>query len=120
MTETAAVYPAPSPDSVLADIAAMLRVLLDEYGLDDTAITRESRFHDDLELESIDLVALAGALGERYGNAVNFAQFIAGLELEQIIALTVGELVDYVLAALEGSVTLEDPAALEDPAEQDG
>ena len=98
MTETAAA----TPGEVLADITAMLRVLLDEYGLDDSPITRESRFHDDLELESIDLVALAGALGERYGDAVNFAQFIAGLELEQIISLTVGELVDYVLASLNG------------------
>ena len=88
------------PDSVLADIATMLRAILDEYGLDDTAINRETLFHDDLELESIDLVTLAGSLSEHYGDTVNFAQFIAGLELEQIIELTVGELVDYVVVAL--------------------
>lgn len=92
-----------SADEVLADISAMLRVILDEYGLDDAPITRETLFHDDLELESIDLVTLAGSLGERYGDAINFAEFIADLELEAIIQLTVGDLVDYVVRALSGA-----------------
>jgi acyl carrier protein len=93
------------PDAVLADLTGMLRVLLDEYGLDDVEVTRDSTFHGDLELESIDLVGLSGSLRERYGDRVNFAAFIADLELTQIIELTVGRLVDYVvesLAATEG------------------
>jgi|SRR5882757_9952813 len=87
-------------DAVLGDIDGMLRGILDEYGLDDAEIGMETRFHDDLELESIDLVTLAGKLEERYGSGVNFAEFVAELELEEIIALTVGRLVDYVAAAL--------------------
>jgi acyl carrier protein len=87
-------------DTVLADIAELLRDLLDEYGLEDAEIAMDTRFHDDLELESIDLVTLAGRLAERYGSRVNFAEFIAELDLEEIIALTVGRLVDHVAAAL--------------------
>ena len=87
-------------DSVLADIDTMLRGILDEYGIDDAEIGLDTRFHEDLELESIDLVTLAGKLEERYGNRVNFAEFIADLELEEIIALTVGRLVEYAAAAL--------------------
>ncbi|MEY9931612.1 acyl carrier protein [Catenulispora sp. GP43] len=86
--------------TVFAEIAAMLAAILDEYGLDDILIAPDSRFHDDLELESIDLVALAGNLAERYGERVNLAEFIADLGLEEIIDLTVGQLVDYVTAAL--------------------
>jgi acyl carrier protein len=96
MSGTAAV----DQDQVLLDLSAMLRTILDEYGIDDSAITLESRFHDDLELESIDLVTLAGALAEHYGDGVNFAEFIAGLELEAIIELTVGDLVGYVVTEL--------------------
>ena len=99
MTETAAI----SADAVLAAISVMLRAILDEYGLDDVPITRDTHFHDDLELESIDLVTLAGSLAERYSDAVNFAEFIAGLELESLIELTVGDLVDYVATALAGT-----------------
>ncbi|QHY99894.1 acyl carrier protein [Streptomyces sp. S4.7] len=86
--------------AVQSDITAMLRTMLEEDGLDDAEITRETTFHDDLELESIDLVTLAGSLREHYGDRVNLALFIADLDLEQIIALTVGELIDYVAASL--------------------
>lgn len=86
--------------AVESDITAMLRTMLEEDGLDDAEITRETTFHDDLELESIDLVTLAGSLREHYGDQVNLALFIADLELDEIIALTVGELVDYVSASL--------------------
>jgi acyl carrier protein len=87
-------------DTVLGEIDVMLRAILDEYGLDDAVIAMDTKFHDDLELESIDLVTLAGRLEERYGSSVNFAEFIAELELEEIIALTVGKLVEYVATAL--------------------
>lgn len=87
-------------DTVLGEIDGMLRTILDEYGLDDAEIAMDTKFHDDLELESIDLVTLAGRLEERYGSTVNFAEFIAELELEEIIALTVGKLVEYVATAL--------------------
>lgn len=88
--------------AVLADITVMLRELLEEYGLDDAEIGRDTRFHDDLELESIDLVTLAGRLRDHYGDKVNLAEFIAERELDEIIALTVGELVDHVVRSLAG------------------
>jgi acyl carrier protein len=87
--------------AVLARLAGMLRELLEEYGLDDTTeITMDTTFHDDLELESVDLVALSGQLREHYGERVNFATFIAERDLDEIIALTVGELVRYIVASL--------------------
>jgi acyl carrier protein len=86
--------------TVLAHLSRMLRDLLEEYGLDDAEITMDTTFHDDLELESVDLVALSGQLREHYGDRVNFAKFIAERDLDEIIALTVGELVRYVVASL--------------------
>ncbi|MET9922561.1 acyl carrier protein [Streptomyces sp. NPDC006435] len=81
----------------------MLRDLLAEEGLDDVEIDRDTTFHDDLELESIDLVTLAGSLREHYGEKVNVALFVADLELDEIIALTVGQLVDYVTQSLRSA-----------------
>ena len=100
MAETSTTTDTPLADTVLGEIDAMLRTILDEYGLDDAEIGMDTKFHDDLELESIDLVTLAGKLEAHYGSAVNFAEFIAELELEAIIALTVGQLVEYVATAL--------------------
>lgn len=89
--------------TVLAALAGMLRELLEEYGLDDAEITMDTTFHDDLELESVDLVALSGHLREHYGDRVNFATFIAERDLDEIIALTVGELVRYIVASLRAT-----------------
>ncbi|MEU0792505.1 phosphopantetheine-binding protein [Amycolatopsis sp. NPDC005961] len=89
--------------SVLAQLSEMLQELLEEYGLDDAEITMDTTFHDDLELESVDLVALSGQLREHYGERVNFATFIAERDLEEIIALTVGELVRYIVASLRAT-----------------
>ncbi|GGO82064.1 acyl carrier protein [Wenjunlia tyrosinilytica] len=86
--------------AVLADVAGMLRVILDEYGPDDTEIGMDTTFTGDLELESIDLVTLAGELQARYGDRVNFAEFVADMDLEEIIALTVGRLVTHVVMCL--------------------
>lgn len=89
-------------DTVLADLTGMLTTLLeDEYGVDDVEITMTTTFNRDLELESIDLVTLAGLLQEHYGTKVNFAEFLAGMEFDEIIELTVGRLVEYVVQSLK-------------------
>ncbi len=86
--------------AVLDDLTRMIAIVLEDIGPLDAEITPGTTFRDDLDLESIDLVALGGLLGEQYGDRVNFAEFVADLDLEEIIALTVGDLVDYVLASL--------------------
>ncbi|MGC7102025.1 acyl carrier protein [Amycolatopsis lurida] len=93
-----------STERILAEITEMIEVVLADYGTGDVEIGMDTLFTDDLEMESIDLVALAGQLQERYGEQVNFAEFIAGLELDEIIGLTVGALVAHVEGALAGAV----------------
>ena len=95
--------PAADEESVLADISGMLAKLLDEYGLDDIEIGMRTTFNRDLELESIDLVTLAGLLEERYGGRVNFAEFLADMEFDEIIELTVVRLVEHVVQSLKAA-----------------
>jgi acyl carrier protein len=80
--------------------------------LDD--ITLETSFNEDLELESIEFVALAELLMEHYGERVDFVAWIADMELEQIIEMTVGELVTFIVGCLtpgEPSAASNEPAA---------
>jgi acyl carrier protein len=90
----------PEATVVLEEIRSMVIRLLDQYGVDDVQITPDTLFHDDLGLESIDLVALGGMLTERYGDQVNLAEFLAGLGIEDVIGLRLGTLVDHVREAL--------------------
>jgi acyl carrier protein len=86
--------------AVFTEIAGMLRTVLAELGVDDAEITEQASFNEDLELESIDLVALTGLITERWGEPVNLAEFLAEKDLDEVIALKVGDLVDFVSGAL--------------------
>lgn len=59
-------------------------------------ISMATSFNGDLELESIEFVALAEKLQEHYGAGVDFVGWLSTKELDQIIALTVGELVEFI------------------------
>ena len=59
-------------------------------------ITMTTSFNADLELESIEFVALAEKLQHRFGASVDFVGWISTKELDQIIALTVGEMVEFI------------------------
>jgi acyl carrier protein len=87
-------------NAVLTDVEAMLRSVLGDFA-PDLDINPASTFRDDLGMESIDVVAFAGRLQARYGNAVNFAQFVAGLDVSSMGELRVGQLVDYISASLD-------------------
>ncbi|AWK07642.1 acyl carrier protein [Streptomyces spongiicola] len=90
-------------DAILADITVMIAEVLEDDGLDGTEVGKHTRFGRDLEFESIDLVTLAGHLEARYGRDVNFAEFVSSMELDDIIELTVGRLVEYVSSCLKSA-----------------
>ena len=94
---------APTAESVLAEITRVIEEILDEYDIEDIEVARETQFQEDLELESIDLVTLGGKLREIYGERINFAEFLGSLDLEEIISMNVGQLVDYVTSSQNGT-----------------
>jgi acyl carrier protein len=85
-----------------ADVLTTVRKLIVEVAGEDiallTPIEMETSFNADLELESIEFVALAEKLQLHYGASVDFVGWISTKELDQIIALTVGELVEFILS----------------------
>ena len=86
--------------AILADVATMLRAVLGDFG-PEADITMDSSFREDLAMESIDVVSLAGRLQARYGNSVNFAQFVASLDVTSMGELRVGQLVRYIAESLK-------------------
>lgn len=84
--------------SVLADLERILVEVIGEDLLLDGPLTMDTSFDADLQLESIEFVALSERLLETYGEQVDFVGWLAGLELDEIVALTVGQLVTFVAA----------------------
>jgi acyl carrier protein len=86
--------------TVLDDIKAALTEVVGDDLLLAVDITPDTRFDEDLALESIEFVALGEQLRERYGERVDFAGFIASMELDEIMSLTVGRLQAYIVGRL--------------------
>jgi acyl carrier protein len=94
-------------DLILAELRAMLiGVIGAEYALS-FDIDMDTSFEADLELESIEFVKLAAMLAERYGDRVDFVAFLAAKEVDQIIEMTVGEVVVYVASCLTPAGALD-------------
>ncbi|HWJ64701.1 MAG TPA: acyl carrier protein [Acidimicrobiales bacterium] len=85
-----------TPERVLAQLEEMLVEVIGDDLLLDGPLTMETSFDQDLQLESIEFVALSEKLLETYGEQVDFVGWLAEMELDDIIALTVGQLVEFV------------------------
>ncbi len=90
-------------DTVLATVAAMVREVIGEEWADDVVISMDTSFAGDLELESIEFVALAERLKATYGKRVDFPKWLASMDLKQIIGLNVGALVEFIVRCLSNS-----------------
>jgi acyl carrier protein len=92
-------------DEVLSEVARLVREVIGEDWAEDVPITMGTSFARDLELESIEFVSLAERLKERFGRSLDIAGWLAGMELNQIIELKVGELVEFIVRSLSQRAT---------------
>jgi hypothetical protein len=86
-------------EAVLPEIVAMLREVTGEDEEWSSRITEATRLEDDLRLESIEVAVLDKLMRERYGDGVDLNGYLAGLDLDETIALDVGDLMALVAAA---------------------
>ena len=77
----------------------ILEVMDEEEG--EVEVSLESHFQRDLELESIELIALGDLLVERYGDRLDFAGWLTQLSLDDLAELKVGDLVSWLSERLK-------------------
>jgi acyl carrier protein len=87
-------------DEIVATIAAAIDEIIGEDGfaLD---VTADSSFSEDVEIESIEFVALAERLQAAYGERIDLIAWLGELDLDEIIDLTVGDLATFIAACLD-------------------
>lgn len=82
--------------SVFGTVAALLAPLVGDLDVLGIRITPDTSFHDDLQLESIDLVTFSSLLAEYFGPDVDLADFLTQKDLDEVIDLRMGDIADYV------------------------
>lgn len=85
--------------SEILEIVSQQLVLIMELEEGELEINMQTRFQDDLELESIEMIALGDALKSHYKALshqeidVDFASWLSQLSIEELMELSVGDLV---------------------------
>lgn len=92
--------PTASAEEVMASVTTALGAIVGVDYVADLGVGPDTGFEADLELESIEIVQLAEELVDRYGDRVDFVAWFAGMELQELIDLTVGQLVEFIVASL--------------------
>ena len=88
--------------AVLAEVARMVASVIGEGYVTEDEITPDTAFYDDLEIESIEFIALGEVLQARYGERIDFPAWIATMDVDEIIGMRVGQLVDHIVGSLGG------------------
>jgi acyl carrier protein len=83
--------------AVMHTLIAMVTEVIGDDGLLEP-IAAESSFRDTLGFDSIQFIALAELIQERYAE-VNFVTWLQDKELAQIVLLKVGDVADFVVSA---------------------
>jgi acyl carrier protein len=87
-------------EEVLGQVRDVLADVIGEDYVSELDIDMDTAFRADLDIESIEFVAMGEALRELYGDRIDFVEWLTTMELDDIIALTVGELVDHIVEKL--------------------
>lgn len=85
-----------SKSEVMEVLIEMVTEVLSDEPLE--PIAPETSFKDDLGFDSIQFVALAELIQNRY-DEVNFVTWLQGKDIQEIVALRVGDVADFVVAS---------------------
>ena len=83
-------------DETLELVIAKIRSTINEDWIEIYDIEAETRFNDDLEIESIEFVKIAEAIQAHYGAQLDIVGWLSGKSIQELIGLSVGELASYV------------------------
>jgi acyl carrier protein len=100
--ETGPASSTPSTDEVLGVVRTLLVEVIGPEYVVGLSIDMDTAFDVDLQMESLEFVVLAERLPALFGPRVDFVSWLAGKELDEIIALTVGDLVSFIASSLAG------------------
>jgi acyl carrier protein len=85
-----------SNNEILQQVIAAIRDAIGEDWVQDFEIDADTSLNNDLEIESIEFVSIADRLQKIFGTRVDVIGWLSQQNIEALIAMTVGDLVDFV------------------------
>jgi acyl carrier protein len=93
----------PLCDGVRTTVETAIRDVVGELYYEECQVGLDSTFAEDIQLESMEVMEVAERLIEEYEGRVDFVAWFADMEFDDLIELTVGSVVDFIVASLEAA-----------------
>jgi acyl carrier protein len=87
-------------DDILSVVIDRIRSTINEDWIMDFEIGPETRFNDDLELESIEFVKVADSIQAHFGTQLDIVGWLSGKSIQELIGLSVGDLTGFIAGAV--------------------
>lgn len=87
-------------EDILAVVIGKIRGTINEDWIQDFEIDPQTRFNDDLELESIEFVKIADAIQAHFGTQLDIIGWLSGKSIQELIGLSVGDLTGFIAGAV--------------------
>jgi acyl carrier protein len=86
--------------ALIREISTVIRESVAEDWIKDFAISADTSFNDDLELESIEFVTIATGLQQHFGAQIDLIGWLSTQAFDDLIALRVGNVAEFVSSRL--------------------
>jgi len=83
-------------EEILETIVKVVREIINQPWIEEVEITGETRFLQDMEIESIEFVQMGEKLQAAFGESLDFSQWLSDKAFEEILELSVQDLIDYI------------------------
>ena len=101
MSTASAISTDPLFAAVRTTVEMAIRDVVGEWYYEECQIGLDSTFAEDIQLESMEVMEVAERLIEEYEGRVDFVAWFADMELDDLIELTLGSVVGFIVASLE-------------------
>lgn len=85
-----------SNDDIFNLMKQFITEVIGEEFVEDMDITMESSFTKDLEMDSIEIVSFSEKIKAHFGEQIDFTGWLSNMDLDQLINLDLGTIVNYI------------------------
>jgi acyl carrier protein len=88
-------------ESVRATVEGTIIEVVGRWYYEECDAGLDSTFAEDIELESMEVMEIAERLIETYEGKVDFVSWFSEMDFEQLIVITIGDVVNFIVASLQ-------------------
>jgi len=87
------------PEEIFSLLKQFITDIIGEEFVEEMDISMQSSFTKDLEMDSIEIVAFSEKVKTYFGEEIDFTGWLSGLDLDQLIALKIEDIVHFILGS---------------------